>query len=366
MSKEIGAAKEVVGAVFNAGRSSEYLGGCGSSGRACGGASGHIQTCRRNERLHGAEICRSVRLHLDALLGLPENDVLCIQRVRVADYIEDDFDKCAPFKNPPADWESAGYTPEERKTILEAIEVAKSLDADKARGIVERCASTLLWCAGVGAAMKTKYSVLSGVCLLLAFVAGLGVGRASREKQMPAKTTQVTNLQNVDIDEALAACEDELEAFSQPSPKASATDAMSDEAKQAVAEKAATVEALENELRQCRKSDLGFNATVCLAGSRYFPLFLVELHADRACVDRFGVGDLILQHTERCSMFEDQTDPREMDLGELSNAELRMLYDAQRNGRVANPEWDDHKANLTRHFKRTVRECRVKFGLPDE
>ena len=45
----------------------------------------HIKTCRRNERLHGAEICRSVRLHLDALLGLPENDVLCIQRVRVAD-----------------------------------------------------------------------------------------------------------------------------------------------------------------------------------------------------------------------------------------------------------------------------------------
>ena len=109
----------------------------------------HIKTCRRNERLHGAEICRSVRLHLDALLGLPENDVLCIQRVRVADYIEDDFEKCAPFKNPPADWESAGYTPEERKTIVEAIEVAKSLDADKLaeslNGVHRRCYGAPGW-----------------------------------------------------------------------------------------------------------------------------------------------------------------------------------------------------------------------------
>ncbi len=110
---------------------------------------GRIQTCRRTERLHGAEICRSVQLHLDALLGLPENDVLCVQRVRVADYIEDDFEKCAPFKNPPADWESAGYTPEERKTILDAMEVAKSLDEEKLRrllnGVHRRCYGASGW-----------------------------------------------------------------------------------------------------------------------------------------------------------------------------------------------------------------------------
>ena len=110
---------------------------------------GRIRTCRRNERLHGAEICRSVRLHLDALLSLPDNDVLCIQRVRVADYIEDDFEKCVPFKNPPADWESAGYTPEERRTIVDAIEVAKSMDEEKLRrllnGVHRRCYGAPGW-----------------------------------------------------------------------------------------------------------------------------------------------------------------------------------------------------------------------------
>jgi hypothetical protein len=81
--------------------------------------------------VHGAELCRSVRLHLDALLGLPKNDVLCVQRVRVADYIEDDFEKCAAFKNAPADGDLADYSAEERKTILDAVDVAKSLDEDK-------------------------------------------------------------------------------------------------------------------------------------------------------------------------------------------------------------------------------------------
>jgi hypothetical protein len=90
-----------------------------------------IKSCRRNERLHGAEICRSVRLYLDALMGLPKNDVLCVQRVRVSDYIEDDFAKCAAFKNVPADLDLDGYSDEERKTILDAVEVAKTLDEEK-------------------------------------------------------------------------------------------------------------------------------------------------------------------------------------------------------------------------------------------
>ena len=216
--------------------------------------------------------------------------------------------------------------------------------------------------------MKTKTLWLVGVLLLgMAFVAGLSVGRASRKKQMPPETTRVTNLQNVDIDEALAACEDELEAFSQPSPKASATDAMTDEAKRVAAEKAATVEALENALRQCRKSDLLLDAELCRAADRYgIPLYMVVLHADRQCVDKLGVGDLILKHTEQCADFEAQTDPKQMDIGELSAAEFGSIWDAQRYGKPNESRGGDHKANMARYFKRMVAKCRVKFGLPDE
>lgn len=216
--------------------------------------------------------------------------------------------------------------------------------------------------------MNTKHSVLVGVCLLaVAFGAGLGVGRARREKPRPPETARVTNPQNVDIDEALAACEDEIEALSQPSPNASAMDAMSDEAKQAVAEKAATVEALENELRQCRKSDLLLDADMCRAADRYgIPLYMVVLHADRQCVDKLGIGDLILKHTEQCVDFEDQTDPKEMDIGELSAAEFGSIWDAQRYGKPNESRGGDHKANMARYFKRMVAKCRVKFGLPNE
>lgn len=105
-----------------------------------------VKSCKQSAMLHGAELCRSVRLYLDALLGLPQNNVLCVQRVRVADYIEDDFEKCAPFKNMPADVDLGGHSEEERKTILDAVEVAKSLDegelADLLNGVYQDCYST--------------------------------------------------------------------------------------------------------------------------------------------------------------------------------------------------------------------------------
>jgi hypothetical protein len=97
-----------------------------------------IQTCQSSARLVGAELCRSVKVYLDAMLSLPDNGVLCIQRVRVADYIEEDFEKCADFEKAPSNAELAGYTAEERKTILDAVDVAKSLNADKVRAALDK------------------------------------------------------------------------------------------------------------------------------------------------------------------------------------------------------------------------------------
>lgn len=216
--------------------------------------------------------------------------------------------------------------------------------------------------------MNTKYSVLAGVCLLvMAFGVGIGVGRARREKPKPTETTRTTNSQFADTGEALAACKAELETLSQPLPTPSRMDAMTDEAKRAAAREAAKIEALEDELRGCRKSDLLLDAELCRAADRYgIALFMVVLHADRQCVDKPGVGDLILKHTEQCANFEDQTDPDEMDLGELSDQELSNIHDAQRYGKPNESRMGDHKANMARYFKRMVAKCRVKFGLPDE
>lgn len=211
--------------------------------------------------------------------------------------------------------------------------------------------------------MNTKYSVLAGVCLLvMAFGVGIGVGRARREKPKPTETTRVENPGRVDFKEALAACEDELEAFSQPSPSGSTVGAKTDEAKQAAAEEAAKIEALEDELRGCRKSDLLMDAELCRAVDRYsFALLLPVLHADQKCSDKLGVGDLIVKHSEQCLNFEDDRDVEELDMGRFSDNEVVDLYRARHFGRNR-----DFSANMARGIAKMIRDCHKKFGLPDE
>jgi hypothetical protein len=82
-------------------------------------------------------------------------------------------------------------------------------------------------------------------------------------------------------------------------------------------------------------------------------------------VDAFGLDDLMLEHTDQCVHFADQTEPREMDLGSLTDHEVSKLYDAQRNGRPRELRYQV-KTNFGLHLKRTMRECREKFGVNEE
>jgi hypothetical protein len=217
--------------------------------------------------------------------------------------------------------------------------------------------------------MNTNVSlILAAGLLIVAFVVGVFVGRVAQEKPKPIATTSVKMAQVPELEEELETCREELAAHSIPQVISSAAIPAPDEPNRSNSGEEATVAVLEKELRQCKKRDMVFNAEMCTAAGRYFVLLLVGLHADKACVDKFGVGDLILKHSEQCAKFEDQTDPEDMDIAELSDAELSKLYDAQRRGRRTKYTViaGDHKANLTRHFKRTVRECHVKFGLSDE
>jgi hypothetical protein len=203
--------------------------------------------------------------------------------------------------------------------------------------------------------------------LIVAFVVGVLVGRVAQEKPKPIATRSVKTDQVHELEDELAACREELAAYSMP--KVSPSAAAPDEPARATAEAEAKVEVLEQKLRQCKKRDMVFNAEMCIAGDRYaIPLFLVVLHAGKACLDKFGVGDLILKHSEQCAKFEDQREPEEMDIGELSDAERSTLYRAQQFGRrtAFTATAGDHKANLARYMKRTVRECYTKFGLSAE
>jgi hypothetical protein len=213
--------------------------------------------------------------------------------------------------------------------------------------------------------MSTKASVIVATGLLIVvFGIGVGVGRSAQVRQLLGVMQNAKTQRHSGVERELATCQAELSEQSVPLMTTSAQ--APGDAKNAKVESVAKVEALEEELKQCKTRDMVFNATMCTDGSRYFFLLLVGLHADKACVDRFGMGDLILKHSEQCAKFEDLGDPEDLDLGKISDAELSKLYDAKHFGHRSDRPGGDHKSNLTRHFKRTYHECHTKFGLSDE
>lgn len=213
--------------------------------------------------------------------------------------------------------------------------------------------------------MNTKAAiVLAAGLLIVAFGVGLGVGRSTHQRRLASVKPSAKAQRHLAASRELAACREELATLSMPATRSSAADGVPDEA---IAAEELKEVVLEHELRQCRTKDMVLSATMCTTANRYFFLLLAGLHADKACVDKFGIGDLILKHTEQCAKFADnQGDPAEMNLGKMSNAELSNFYDAQRYGRVNELRRGDHKAILARHFERTYRDCHTKFGLSDK
>jgi hypothetical protein len=208
--------------------------------------------------------------------------------------------------------------------------------------------------------MKTEVLVAIGV-LIASFAAGFFVARSGQGKPAAVvATTSPTPTDELAENIELLQCREELAKAMQP-----AVDVSIDAPAPSPEEEKITQ--LEEEFRQCRKRDSLDKAELCVTVDRYYYLYLASLHADGLCEDRPRLGDLILQHSEQCANFEDQTPPLEMDLGNLSENEDNTLYRAKHFGRPKlDPRIGDQKTNLNRSFKRTLRECHEKFGLSDE
>jgi hypothetical protein len=105
-----------------------------------------VETCRKSEVLVNAEICSSVARHYAAIMALPDNGVLCIQRARAASFIEEDFEKCDDLAEMPDDLDLDSLTQEERSTLFEAVKVRKTISEDELRkqmgNVYETCFKT--------------------------------------------------------------------------------------------------------------------------------------------------------------------------------------------------------------------------------
>lgn len=101
-----------------------------------------IRTCEKSEVLAHAEVCASVGRHYAAMVALPDNGVLCIQRARAASFIEEDYEQCDDFAQMPDDIDLDSLTREERSTLLEAVRVRKTISEDELRKQMGRVRET--------------------------------------------------------------------------------------------------------------------------------------------------------------------------------------------------------------------------------
>lgn len=217
----------------------------------------------------------------------------------------------------------------------------------------------MLRAVGKGPTMKRAVFVAIGV-LMASFALGVFVARRGREKPAVVATTSPAPTDEPAENVELQQCREELAIAMQPKAIASVDAPPPSPEEEKITQ-------LEEEFRQCRKRDTLDKAELCVTMDRYYYLYLAGLHADGQCLDRPGLRDLILEHSGHCAKFADQTPPEEMDLGKLSDSEDSTLYRAKHFGRPRlDPRNGDRKTNLSRSFKRTLRECREKYGVSEE
>jgi hypothetical protein len=75
-----------------------------------------IKACRKSAILRSAEICIAASRHFAAMIALPDNDILCLNKALVASFLEEDFEQCDEFQDIPADLDSGNLTKEELST----------------------------------------------------------------------------------------------------------------------------------------------------------------------------------------------------------------------------------------------------------
>jgi hypothetical protein len=90
--------------------------------------------CRKSEVLVDAEVCVAGRHQFDALMASAKNGWGCGPKSRVADLIEENFERCATFADAPADVLSDDLTKEQSSRIAEAIRIHKTLTEDELLG----------------------------------------------------------------------------------------------------------------------------------------------------------------------------------------------------------------------------------------
>ncbi|WP_437592300.1 hypothetical protein [Sorangium sp. So ce1000] len=200
--------------------------------------------------------------------------------------------------------------------------------------------------------------LLAVAVLGLVFGGGVLVGWATRERRPPAMETSEASVPDTEAKREIAACRRELKARAKATAIPPATVTLPPgETDDAGLEKAAKVEALQKEVKECRVRETLANAYVCGAISDHLN-FLFVLTYSASCVDEGGVGELMVNSFEKCAEFTDL--PAHLNENDLTQEEKIRVYEAKLNRAVRT------RNSLIGDVQEMHRRCRKRFGLPEE
>jgi hypothetical protein len=162
-----------------------------------------------------------------------------------------------------------------------------------------------------------KRLVAAAGLLVFAFGAGVIGGRSTLGRRpAPAEEQAQTVPDRAEVMRELAACRRELRESATRAP-------LPEEARRAAPETAARIEALENELKECRRDEILAKADLCGSIDRHANLMTVLMNGDESCADKAGIGDFMRKNAEACSAFDNIEEI--LDLDDLTVSERRRV-----------------------------------------
>lgn len=201
--------------------------------------------------------------------------------------------------------------------------------------------------------MSLTAAALAAAGMLAATVgAGVLVGRSMLGRRSPAVDEGAPAVPDREIGKELAACRRKLAARTKTLPTPSAVADAPKEASREAPETAARIEALEEELKECKYSERLTNADICSSSYVYMHMAGGLPYTEEGCEQKAEIAERIVKSVEKCDDFKD---PPDLDWENLTDDDKRILH-------AYNASGDRDRKNRVELAGAIVQACLNKTG----
>jgi hypothetical protein len=97
-----------------------------------------LHKCKKNEVLTNAYDCYSISRQFTLMMTLASVDeTSCKEKEKIGRSIAENFEKCAGFEDVLKTWDPNEFTEEERKSVVNAVNVQRTDNREKIKGLIE-------------------------------------------------------------------------------------------------------------------------------------------------------------------------------------------------------------------------------------